>query len=113
MPQPVIVTIDHHSTKSAVKERLSLGLARINEQIAPYVGMIEEHWREDRLEFRTTTMGQPIQAYVDVDDTHVRVEVWLPGILGIVAGTIAARIREGGERLLESPKPGSQDSGRC
>jgi hypothetical protein len=103
MPQPVIVTIEHHSSPAAIKERLNQGLAQIHEQIAPYVGMIEEHWDDDRMTFRTTAMGQAVHGHIDVDDRLVRVEVWLPGILGIIAGAIATRIQRDGERLLNPP----------
>lgn len=101
----MIVTIEHHSTKAAVRERLSQSLAQIHEQIAPYVGMIEEHWDDDRMTFRTTAMGQPIHAHIDVEERMVRVELWLPGILGIIAGGIASRIQREGERLLETKPP--------
>jgi uncharacterized protein YfaT (DUF1175 family) len=101
MPKPVTVTISHELGKEQAKERIESNLGQIRAQIAPYVTSIEDRWIGDRLEISVVALGQAVTGDIEVFDEFVRVEIYLPGLLGYVAGLVAAPIRDAGTKLLE------------
>lgn len=103
MQKPLVVTIEHHSTRGEVMRKLRSGFADIRAQIAPYVSSLNEEWLESGVRLAVTTFGQTIHGSLAVDDTVVRIEVRLPGILGAFGGLIARRIRQRGTALLPPP----------
>jgi hypothetical protein len=83
MAKPVVVTIEHGSSKDAVKAKLVAGLDDIRARLGPLVGSIEQQWvGGDALTFRLAALGQPVTGRIDVGDRVVRIEVLLPGLLG-------------------------------
>jgi putative polyhydroxyalkanoic acid system protein len=101
MSKPIVVIIEHQSTKVEVKDKLRNSTGQIRSQLAPFVSSIEERWNGDVLEFRMAAGGQAVTGSIDVDDTQVRVELILPGLLGVLAQIIASRIQQQGMLLLE------------
>ena len=101
MSKPIVVIIKHQSTKVEVKDKLRNSMGQIRSQLAPFVSSIEDRWKGDVLEFRMAAVGQAVTCSIDVDETHVRVEVILPGLLGALGQIIASRIRQQGMLLLE------------
>ena len=105
MSRPVVVTIPHQLTRSEAKERLHNGFGRIRSQLrsqfAGKLASIEDHWTEDRMEFRALALGQSVTGRLDVLDDAVRVELDLPWFLAAFAETFRTRIRQEGTRLLE------------
>ena len=101
MAKPVVVTIEHGSSKSAVKEKLRARLDQIPGQLGPLVGSIEQEWAGDVLHFRLAALGQPVTGRIDVDERMVRVEVLLPGLLGYLGDKIASRVQREGALLLD------------
>src|SRR5690242_10190978 len=100
MPQPFVVIVPHQLGRRAAKERLDRGLGRIRSEVASYATAVQSEWVDDRLTFSVCAMGQTIGSRMDVLDDAVRVEVDLPWLVTLLAGTIAARIRQTGTRLL-------------
>ena len=49
-------------------------------------------------------LAQPITSSIDVDERVVRIEVRLPGLLGIFSGLIASRVKRGATLLIEPPR---------
>lgn len=101
MTKPVVVTIEHRSTKPAVKARIEESLGHIRGQLAPFVQVVDEQWTGDALQFRLATLGQTIAGSIAIDDRLVRVEVMLPGLLGAFGRGLAQRIERQGTLLLE------------
>jgi Putative polyhydroxyalkanoic acid system protein (PHA_gran_rgn) len=101
MPSPVVVTIEHRSDKETVKRKLQGSLDQIRAQLASLVTAIDQHWNGDVLEFHMSSLGQAISGKIEVGEAIVRVELLLPGLLGVFARTISSRIREQGQKLLE------------
>jgi hypothetical protein len=101
MSKPIVVIIEHQSTKREVKQKLQNNLGQIRSQLAPLASSIEEQWKGDVLEFRLAAVGQAVTGSIGVEETHVRVEVTLPGLLGVLGQMIASRIREQGTLLIE------------
>jgi hypothetical protein len=55
----------------------------------------------DRLQFRLTALGQAVHGSIDVAEDYVRLEVFLPWLLAMLAETLQPLIRKEGTLLLE------------
>ena len=101
MSKPLVATVSHELGRRRAKQRIEASLDEIRSQLSALATSVEEHWTEDRLDFRLTALGQVISGRLDVLDESVRIEIMLPGMLGFLGGKISSRIREQGLRLLE------------
>ena len=54
-----------------------------------------------RLDFSLTAMGQTASGTVDVTDDQVKLEILLPGMLGMLANKVKDMITQRGQILLE------------
>jgi len=101
MSRPIVVTISHDLGRQGAKRRIEDGLGSIRSQLSAFSVSIEDDWSGDRLDFRLVAVGQVVTAKIEVFEEVVRVEVSLPGILGVLAEVITGRIRDEGARMLE------------
>ena len=100
MDKPVIVTIEHHSTREEILGRLRSRFGDIRAQIAPYVSSLDEEWNESGVSARAVALGQAFESRIDVEEHVVRVEVRLPALLGMFGGLIGNVIRRKAPKLL-------------
>src|ERR1700722_15676520 len=100
MPAPLVITIEHNTTRAEAKARLEQSLGRIRAEVAPYVGTIEQDWRGDAVFFQVAALGQRVSGSIEVEDCAYRVTVALPGMLGFLGRVLAPRIRDTGTKLL-------------
>jgi len=87
-----------------VLRKLRSRFPEIRTQIAPFVSSVAEEWTESGVTVRVVALAQPVTNYIEVDDRVVRIEVRLPGLLGIFGGLIARRVRNGATLFLEPPR---------
>jgi hypothetical protein len=104
MQRPVVVIVEHHSTREEVLRKLRASFGDIRAEIAPFVSSVAEEWTESGVKVRVVALAQPIASAIEVDDQVLRIEVTLPALLGLFAGVIASRVRRGATLLLEPPK---------
>ncbi len=102
MAKPVVVTIEHGSSKDAVKAKLGASLDEIRGRLGPLVGAVEQEWMGDALHFRLAALGQPATGRIDVDARVVRIEVVLPRLLGYLGERIAGQVQREGALLLDN-----------
>jgi Putative polyhydroxyalkanoic acid system protein (PHA_gran_rgn) len=100
MEKPLVVTIEHHSTRAEVLRTLKRRFGDIHAEIAPYVSSVSEEWTDSGLTAEVTALGHSIHSQIDVDDQVVRIEVRLPGLLGIFSGLIETALQRQGPKLL-------------
>ena len=100
MPSPLVIIVEHGTTKAEAKARLERSLGRIRAEIAPYVGSIEQEWRDDAVLFEVAALGQRIKGTIEVEAQLFRLTVQLPPMLGFLGRVLAPRIRERGLKLL-------------
>jgi hypothetical protein len=100
MAPPTVVTIEHHATRDEVMAKLRARFGEIRGQVAPYVSSFEEEWTEDGVSVRVVALAQPISSRISVDDRIVRIEVALPGLLGVFSRLVADRLQRQGTKLL-------------
>ncbi len=104
------------SNKIAVDLPHNLGAAEAQRRIAANIGQLEKHipgqagvrsqWEGDRLSLKVGTMGQEIDARIDVAESVVHVEVDLPPLLSFFAKPIEALLAREGAVLLEDKSKG-------
>jgi Putative polyhydroxyalkanoic acid system protein (PHA_gran_rgn) len=104
MPEPVIVTVSHELGKEGARQRIEAAMGRIRKELSPFASSIEDRWTGDRLDLRLVALGQTVTASLEAMERIVRIEVLLPGLLGVLAGRIAGRIRDDGTKLLGREK---------
>lgn len=76
----------------------------IRTEIARFVSVFSEEWTESGVDVRVVALAQSIESHIEVDEQIVRIEVKLPGLLGIFGGLIASRVRSQGTLLLKPPR---------
>ncbi|MEY2882669.1 MAG: hypothetical protein RL490_393 [Pseudomonadota bacterium] len=105
MSNPTVVDIPHKLGREAAKARLAAGMGSLGDHIPGGVAEVLTEWTSpDRMALTVVAMGQRLMATLDVTDTLVRVSFTLPGMMGFMAGAIAAAVRREGDKLL-LPKP--------
>jgi hypothetical protein len=99
MSAPLVVSIPHSLGREEAMRRLKAGLTRAATSV-PVLKVDEERWEDNRMIFRVRALGQAASGHLDVDDTHVRLEVTLPWLLQRFAEVAQAAIRSRGNLLL-------------
>jgi hypothetical protein len=100
LSQPVTINIPHQLGRAEARRRLESGFDRIEKQLGAAT-QVTKAWDADRLSFTALVMGQTISGVLDVFDAAVRVELTLPGLLGVLAGKISGKVKKEGQLLLE------------
>lgn len=101
MTRPLTVTIPHALGAAEAKRRLDAGFAQLTQQMPGGPGSVEKSWKDNRLSFSATAMGQVATGHLDVTDDAVNIVVHLPGFLGMLAGKIGGTLQRQGQILLE------------
>ena len=115
MSTPVTVHLPHQLGRAEAHRRIETGLSKIVQSLPGSSGRCDQRWEanagsgrdHDRLVFSMVAMGQTISGVIDVFDTVVKMEIDLPGVLGLLAGSLTARLKKTGALLLtKKPPPG-------
>jgi putative polyhydroxyalkanoate system protein len=102
MGRPVTISIPHKLGKAEARSRIDNGFGQLKAQMAAAsVSNIRQAWSGDRLNFNAQALGQTFNGRIDVGEQDVRIEVDLPGLLGMFAGRIAGKLKQQGTLLLE------------
>lgn len=99
------VSVPHQLTRAEAKRRIQEGISDLHRQQAALLGGVHETWNGDAMNFSGGVMGQSISGWINVEDREVRVEVVLPGLLGMVAAALKPQIERQGQKLLGGPPP--------
>jgi hypothetical protein len=101
MSRSVVVSIPHRLGKEEAVRRLKSGLERTRTSFGSQFAVHEETWTGERLDLRIAMFGQATSGVIDVADDHVRIEVQLPWLLGMIADKAKGLIRKQGQLMLE------------
>jgi len=97
------VSIPHRLSREEARRRIQEQMGTLRNQQGAMVTAVEEVWTGDRMAFTVSAMGQRITGHATVEDQAVQVEVALPWLLKVLAGTVKQRIEEKGRLLLDGP----------
>ena len=100
MAQPIHVDLPHKLGRDEARRRIANNIHKLREHI-PGGAQVESTWTGDNLDLGIQALGQAVQAKIGVEETKVRVEVMLPGMLAMFAGPIEAMLQKKGNVLLE------------
>lgn len=100
MSRPISVDLPHNLGSEEAKRRLRNGIGKIADHL-PAGAEVRNDWSGDRLNLHVSLLGQNVDAHVDVEEKLVRLELALPGMLGMFAGQIETVLRRRGAELLE------------
>ncbi|MFN3944209.1 MAG: polyhydroxyalkanoic acid system family protein [Allosphingosinicella sp.] len=103
MSKPVIVDLPHSLGAAEARRRMQNGLGSLKDHV-PGGAQVRANWIGDRLDLEVDAMGQTVSARIEVFEAIVRLEVLLPGMLGMFAGPVEALLRRKGGELLEDKR---------
>lgn len=104
MARPVAITVSHELGREAATTRLRNGIDRVRDRLALVkMQLVEESWNGDRLDFGVAALGYTIRGTLTVEETLVRVEVMLPGLLAAFADKLKLGVERQGRILLDKP----------
>ena len=98
-------SVPHQLTRAEAKRRIQEGISDLHRQQPVLLGGVHETWNGDSMSFSGGVMGQSISGWINVEDREVRVEVVLPGLLGMAAAALKPQIERQGQKLLGGPAP--------
>jgi predicted lipid carrier protein YhbT len=101
MTKSIVVSVPHRLGREEAVRRLKSGLQSARTGFAGHFAVLEESWAGDHLDLRMAMLGQATSGKIDVADDHVRIEVELPWLLGMVAEKAKALIQKQGQLMLE------------
>jgi putative polyhydroxyalkanoate system protein len=100
MSNPITVDLPHSLGAAEAKRRIQNGSGRLADQF-PGGAKVRSDWQGDRMNLAVAAMGQEVNATIDVQETIVRLQVQLPGVLSFFGSKVEALIRRHGAELLE------------
>ena len=100
MATPITVSIPHQLGRAEARRRIQAGFADITHLLPGRGAARSEHWEGDSLTFSIAAMGQTVAGVINVLDTQVRMEIELPGVLGMIASGLKDRLQKVGQQLL-------------
>lgn len=101
MAKTVSITIPHQLGAAEAKRRLEDGLSQLAGQIpGGDASRFTQSWAGDVLNFSAVAMGSTITGVVQVLEDHARLDMSLPGLLGMAAGKIKDELSRRGQLLL-------------
>lgn len=102
MAKTVSINIPHQLGAAEAKRRLEQGLAQLAGQIPGGDAKgFTKSWAGDVLNFSAVAMGSTITGVVQVLEDHARLDISLPGLLGMAAGKIKDELTRRGQTLLK------------
>jgi hypothetical protein len=96
----IMINVSHDLGAEAARLRIETGIAQFRSSFGSKLSACEEIWTDNHLDFKVGFMGQVCQGKLDVFDNQVRLEVILPGLLGVFADKIQSVARKKGQLLL-------------
>ena len=101
MSKPLVISIPHQLGKQEALRRLKDGLGSAAASFRHLFSFEEQTWTADHLQFRVSALGQSATGSIDVAEDYVKLEVYLPWLLAMLAETLQPLIRKEGVLLLE------------
>lgn len=105
MVTPLVVEIPHKLGRDEARRRVAAGVGKLSDHIPG--GQVKAAWAGDRLDLAITAMGQAFDGRLDIAEQSVRVELQLPGMLGMFAAPIEAMLRTRGAAILTDGREAS------
>jgi hypothetical protein len=106
LAKPLVVTIPHNLGAAEARKRIETGFADLTAKLPGGAAKVDQAWEGDRMTFAALIAGQDIRGHLDVLGDSIRMEVVLPGLLGMLAGKIGGKLKQEGQILLDDKRKG-------
>jgi hypothetical protein len=100
MSKAITVNVNHNLGAESARLRIETGIGQFRSSFGSKLSVFKETWTGNHLEFEVGFMGQICNGNLDVFDSQVRLEIFLPGLLGFVADKVQSMARKKGQLLL-------------
>ncbi len=94
------ITIPHQLGREEAKRRITEQASQLQSQHGGMLERIEQRWDGDTLHFLVGAVGQSVSGTLRVAEQDVHLEVALPWMLALLAGTVKKQIERQGHKLL-------------
>src|SRR5690242_13371350 len=95
------MSIPHHLGRAEARRRISEQAARLQTQHGGMLERVEQNWVGDTLNFVVAAIGQSVSGTLRVNESTVDLDIALPWMLAMLAGTVKKQIETQGHKLLE------------
>jgi putative polyhydroxyalkanoate system protein len=104
MQHPIQVDLPHKLGRDEARRRIANNIHKLKEHIPGGASHVDSTWAGDDLNLAIHALGQAVDAKIGVEETKVRVQVMLPGMLAMFAAPIEAMLQKKGNILLEDKR---------
>ena len=104
----MIIDIPHKLGREEAKRRLTGRIGELSSHLPGGAADVRTEWpTENRMTLAVDAMGQTVGTVLDIEETHIKLQLQLPAMLGFMSGAIEKAIRAGaGKVLLEDKSKG-------
>lgn len=104
MQQPIQVDLPHKLGREEARRRIANNIHKLKDHIPGGGAHVDSSWSGDELDLKVQALGQSVDTRIGVEETRVRVQVMLPGMLAMFAKPIEAMLQKKGSVLLEDQR---------
>ena len=104
MNRPIEVDLPHKLGRDEARRRIASNMHKLKDHIPGGAAEVRSQWNGDVLDLSVQALGQSVDTIITVQDSVVKVQVRLPGLLGMFAGPIEAALQKKGNILLEDKR---------
>lgn len=94
------VSIPHQLGQAEAKRRIGELASHVQDHSAGMLKSVEQHWNGDILHFLVAAAGQSISGTAHVTEQTVNLDIALPWMLSLLAGTVKKQIEQEARDLL-------------
>lgn len=95
------ISIPHQLGRAEAKRRINEMTATLQGQSGGMLNRVEQHWDGDTLHFHIAAMGQSVSGTAHVTEQTVNLDIELPWMLSLLAGTVKKQIERQARDLLQ------------
>ncbi len=99
------ISLPHQLGLAEAKRRISELGSHFQGQAGGMLKSVEQHWEGDTLHFHVAAAGQTISGTAHVAEQTVNLDIALPWMLSLLAGTVKKQIEQQARDVLEH-RPG-------
>ena len=101
MSNTLTVLIPHNLGKEEAIRRIQSGLGQIETQFSTVFAVQEQIWTDNTLRFQIRALAQTVRGTIEIQDTHIKLDVLLPWVLARLAAGIRNVVQQQGTKLLQ------------
>jgi putative polyhydroxyalkanoate system protein len=94
------ISIPHQLGRAEAKRRIGEQASHLQNQHNGLLERVEQRWEGDTLHFLVAAVGQSVSGTAHITEQTVNLEIALPWMLSLLAGTVKKQIEQQGRRLL-------------